>query len=272
MIQKKIAISIEKHLNQYDLFKFDSFEDIEEYANSNYAEPSEQEIELLNNRVMADPSSPFVDNLKFYNGVSSSEVLRTIILSEKFGSYVKCSETIVNTLEKPKKILDIGCSIGYLTTWIARNFDEAIIHGIDNSINSIKHANKMKNKIKIDNVYFQTIDFSYMKFPSKSFDAIIDTQSIYYSNKPSRVFKIIQKLITDDGLFITVPGIGYLEKIKQYLNDIREAGFVIKSIDFIQVENLGDISYYPFVIADLNSQPSELKLEHKFNKIPSILI
>ena len=267
MIQKKSIISIEKHLNQYDLFKFDSYDEIAEYAYSKYAEPSEEEIELLNNREMADPSSSFIDNLKFYNGVSSSEVLRSIILSEKFGSYVKCSETILNTLEIPEVILDVGCSIGYLTTWIARNFDKAIIHGIDNSINSIHYANKMKNKMKIDNVHFQAMDFSNMKFPNKSFDAIIDTQSIYYSNNPSRVFKIIQKLITNDGLFITVPGIGQLEKIKQYLNDIGEAGFIIKSIDFIQVKNLGDISHYPFIVADLHSKPMELHLEEKFNRI-----
>ena len=260
-------ISIEKHLNQYGLFKFNSFDEIEEYAYLNFSEPSEEELELLNNRELANPSSSFLDNLKFYNGVGSSDVLRSIILSEKFGSYVECSKIILNTLKNPKKILDVGCNIGYLTTWFAKFFVDGLITGIDNSIESINYAIKMKNKMQVDNVYFQVMDINNMKFSIKSFDTILDTQSIYYSDKRGRVFNLIQKIITDDGMLITVPGIGELDKIELYLNDIRRSGFIIKSVDFVKVENLGDISHYPFIVADLNSKPTNLYLEDKFNKI-----
>ena len=84
-VQWGIVIIIEKHLNEYSLFKFESFQEIEEYAYSNFPELSEKEIEMLNNREMADSSSSFLNNLKFYNGVASSNALRSIILSEKFG-------------------------------------------------------------------------------------------------------------------------------------------------------------------------------------------
>ena len=266
-IWRGIVITIEKHLNEYSLFKFESFQEIEEYAYSNFPELSEKEIEMLNNREMADSSNSLLNNLKFYNEVASSNALRSIILSEKFGSYVKCSETILNTLKNPKKILDIGCNVGYLTTWYAKNFVDSMIIGIDNSTESINYANKMKNKMQIDNVHFQAMDLNYMKFSRKSFDAIIDTQSIYYSEKRSKVFSLIQKLITDNGLLITAPAIGELEKIELYLSDIRQSDLIIKSFDFIKVKNLGDFSHYPFIVADLHSIPTELGLEEKFKKL-----
>ena len=142
-----------------------------------------------------------------------------------------------------------------------------MIIGIDNSTESINYANKMKNKMQIDNVHFQAMDLNYMKFSRKSFDAIIDTQSIYYSEKRSKVFSLIQKLITDNGLLITAPAIGELEKIELYLSDIRQSGLIIKSFDFIKVKNLGDFSYYPFIVADLHSIPTELGIKEKFKKI-----
>ena len=258
-------VSFEKHLNQYGIFKFDNFEELEEYAYSKWDSPTEKEIELLNNR--PNPSDSFLDYLNFYNNIASSEVLRSTILSEKYGAYEKCAETIISVLNKPKKILDIGCNIGYLTTWYARNFTKSVIHGIDNSIKSIQYANKMKNKMNVENVHFNVIDFNFMKFPNHSFDVIIDTQSIYYASNPKKAFSSIKDLITNNGVFITIPGIGDLEGIKQYLNDIQQAGFIISRFDFIECENIGVTEFYPFIIADLNSELIELKVEEKFQEV-----
>ena len=260
-------VSFEKHLNQYGIFKFDNFEELEEYAYSKWDSPTEKEIELLNNR--PNPSDSFLDYLNFYNNIASSEVLRSTILSEKYGAYEKCAETIISVLNKPKKILDIGCNIGYLTTWYARNFTKSVVHGIDNSLKSIKYANKMANILNVENVHFYTCDFNSMKFPNHSFDVIIDTQSIYYASNPKKAFSSIKDLITNNGVFITIPAIGDLEGIQQYLNNIQQAGFIISSFDFIEFENIGFPEFYPFIIADLNSELIELKVEEKFNKIKS---
>jgi len=269
VIEGKSPVSFEKHLNQYGIFKFDNFEELAENTYSKWPSPTEKEIEILNNRQHANPSSSFLDNLNFYNILASSEVLRSTILSEKYGAFEKCAQTIISVLNKPKKILDIGCNIGYLTTWYARNFTKSVVHGIDNSLKSIKYANKMANILNIENVHFYTCDFNSMKFPNHSFDVIIDTQSIYYANNPVKVFSSIKDLITNDGVLITIPAIGDLEGIKQYLNDIQQAGFIISRFDFIEFENIGVAEFYPFIIADLNSELIELKVEEKFNKIKS---
>jgi len=269
VIEGKSPVSFEKHLNQYGIFKFDNFEELAENTYSKWPSPTEKEIEILNNRQHANPSSSFLDNLNFYNILASSEVLRSTILSEKYGAFEKCAQTIISVLNKPKKILDIGCNIGYLTTWYARNFTKSVVHGIDNSLKSIKYANKMANILNIENVHFYTCDFNSMKFPNHSFEVIIDTQSIYYANNPVKVFSSIKDLITNDGVLITIPAIGDLEGIKQYLNDIQQAGFIISRFDFIEFENIGVAEFYPFIIADLNSELIELKVVEKFNKIKS---
>ena len=51
------------------------------------------------------------------------------------------------------------------------------------------------------------------------------------------------------------------------MDDIQQAGFIISRFDFIEIENLGITEFYSFIIADLNSEPIELKLEENFNKI-----
>ena len=96
MIKGKSPISFEEHLNQYDIFKFDSFDELSENTYSKWPSPTEEEIELLNNRENADASSSFIDNLNFYNKIASSEILRSTILSEKYGAYPDIDEIFLS--------------------------------------------------------------------------------------------------------------------------------------------------------------------------------
>mgnify|MGYP000551290434 CR=1 FL=1 len=97
-----MRISIEKHLNQYGLFKFNSFDEIEEYAYLNFSEPSEEELELLNNRELANPHSSFLDNLKFY---IVAMVNKNIIKIRK--KLDKLDQSLLRIIEKRTKLIDI---------------------------------------------------------------------------------------------------------------------------------------------------------------------
>ena len=67
----------------------------------------------------------------------------------------------------------------------------------------------------------------------------MDTQSIYYSKDYSKTFNHLRKVLSDEGLLITIPGIGEKDLIKQYINEIERAGFSIQDFKFIETKNLG---------------------------------
>ena len=157
-------MNIEEHLKSYNLLNFNSFDELSNYAVENWDEPNDTEMEYLNCRDGSSPEAGFIENLKFYNSIYSSDLLRSIVLSEKFGSYMACANFIENKLDESKKILDIGCGIGYLTTYYALKYPNSEFYGIDFSIEAIKHANKFMDDLKINNVEFQAIDMNQLNF------------------------------------------------------------------------------------------------------------
>ena len=88
-------MNLEEHLKLFNIFHFKSFDEIENFAYANWPKPTEREIKFLNRREKADPSSGFKDNLKFYSAVGKSEILQSLILSERYGSYESSSNFII---------------------------------------------------------------------------------------------------------------------------------------------------------------------------------
>ena len=100
-------MSFEEHLKLFNIFQFNSFDEIESFATANLPKPSPEELKFLNQREKADPSSSFIDNLKFYTAIGKSEVLQSIILKERYCSYVSSRNFILKNLNGVKKIIDI---------------------------------------------------------------------------------------------------------------------------------------------------------------------
>ena len=258
---------LEEHLKLFNIFRFKSFDEIENFAYTNWPKPTKKEIKFLNQRQKADPSSGFKDNLKFYSAVGKSEILQSLILSERYGSYESSSNFIVKNLRGLKKILDIGCSTGYLTTYYALKFPESSFIGIDFSLESVKKANNMKKKLNLNNIDFMVRHMNKINYPNKYFDCIVDTQSIYYSKDYLKTFNHLRKILSDNGILITIPGIGEKDLIKQYINQIQNAGFSIINFKFIETINLGEKEYLPTITCSLKKPKENINIDHVINKL-----
>ena len=260
-------MSFEAHLKLFNIFHFKSFDEIENFAYSNWSKPTKDELKFLNQRKKADPSSSFIDNLKFYGAVGKSEILQSLILSERYGSYESSSNFVIENLNGFKTILDIGCSIGYLTTYYALKIPESSFIGIDFSFESVKKANNMKKKLNLNNIDFMVRDMNKMNYPNKYFDCIVDTQSIYYSKDYLKTFNHLRKILSDNGILITIPGIGEKDLIKQYINQIQNAGFSIINFKFIETTNLGEKEYLPTITCSLKKPKENINIDHVINKL-----
>ena len=60
------------------------------------------------------------DYLKFVEYISNPKVA-SVVHTMNYGGIYKCCEYINNYIEGAKSILDIGCNIGYGTTWFSLN-------------------------------------------------------------------------------------------------------------------------------------------------------
>lgn len=123
-----------------------------------------------------------------------------------------------------KKVLDIGCGQGFIT----RDLPGKIVYGVDISQSAIDFANKITN----DRVQFkQGSIFEIDKLFEIKFDLIIITgvlYSQYIGKSSSLIYLLIDKILEDDGILISVhinewysSQFPYL-KVKQLYYDYRE--------------------------------------------------
>lgn len=259
---------IKEHLKLFNIFRFNNFDEIEDFSlNSNWTEPTNEEIKFLNHREKADPSSSFKDNLRFYSAIGKSGLLQSAILSERYGSYESTSSFVLKNLHGTKKVLDVGCSIGYLTSFYALKIPESSFIGIDFSLESIKTANKMKRQLNLDNVDFACSDMNNIKYPDKYFDYIVDTQSIYYSKNYLKTFNHLKKKLSNHGILITIPGIGEKNQIKLYIDQIQTAGFLVQDFRFIKAINLGKTEHLPVITCSLKEPKESIDTDSIITKL-----
>ena len=260
-------MNLEKHLNLFNIFHFKSFEEIKAFTKINLPPPSKKELSFINNREKADPSYGLENNLEFYKAIGRSKLLQTVILSERYGSYVSSGNFVVKNLNHASTILDIGCSIGYLTTYYGLKSPRSSFIGIDFSPDSIETANLFKNKLGIGNVDFIHRDVNEINLPKKTFDMIIDTQSIYYSKDYLKTFINLKKIMTTKGRLITMPGIGEKGLIKKYIDQILGAGFYIIDFRFIKTANLGETEYLPTITCGVNIENKRIDTDRILNEL-----
>jgi len=105
---------------------------------------------------------------------------------------------------KDKKVLDIGCFIGYGEKRIFEQAKE--VTAIDNDEKALEYA-RQKNK-SIPNVKFEKVDARQLPFSDETFDIIIAFQLIEHisPNKISNFLRKAKRILKNRGLlFITTP-------------------------------------------------------------------
>ena len=100
-------------------------------------------------------------------------------------------ETILSTKIKPKKVLEIGCSTGYVLKTI-QSITKAKCYGIDASRSAINEGKKLFKNINIKNGFFED-----KSFKKSEFDLIICGFFLFLT-PPDKILKIFSKI--DDSL------------------------------------------------------------------------
>ena len=121
--------------------------------------------------------------------------------------------------QKPSKILDIGCGIGWTSLFLAKSGHKVL--GIDISKYIIYEANKIKKRQKIKNLYYKTIDAEYLNIKNK-FDCVLFFDSLHHFEKTKTVLKKTFLALKPGGIcIIDEPGI-FHHKSENAKNKIKD--------------------------------------------------
>lgn len=82
--------------------------------------------------------------------------------------------------ETYRTILDVGCDNGFVTCFLALMYPEARVLGVDHSVEGIRCAMELADKLNLSNVSFTCTDMADTQpFQSHSFDLIVSLRSLH---------------------------------------------------------------------------------------------
>ncbi len=168
-------LDIARHLAAWGLRDFP--DEASYYAWQRQALSGEQ-LRLLRQAAQARLEGEASDRT-FYDLAASPGIL-PVLYSQRYGYYHVLGPAIAGALEGGKRVLDVGCGVGILTTWYAACFPNVMFLGLDRSLRSIEVARQFAHSLHLQNVSFSHCDIPQHEI-SGTFDTVISTQALFQS-------------------------------------------------------------------------------------------
>jgi ubiquinone/menaquinone biosynthesis C-methylase UbiE len=127
----------------------------------------------------------------------------------------------INEMKKPK-ILELGCSTGYITRYIAQKF-ECEITGIDLSDFVLKIAREETEKLHLTNTVFRTGNVEDLPFPDNSFDIVFGEAITALVPNPIMALKEYKRVLKPNGKVATLDlfmNESLSEKLKEEISNV----------------------------------------------------
>ncbi|KKR81589.1 MAG: hypothetical protein UU73_C0001G0135 [Candidatus Daviesbacteria bacterium GW2011_GWA1_41_61] len=119
-------------------------------------------------------------------------------------SKIKAFKQIVQQ-KKFIKILDVGCSGGFMTSKVAEIFPRSQVFAIDAYPDAINYA-----KSRFPHINFQVADAHHLPFPEDSFDLIICYETIEHVLNPQKILQQMRRVVKKNGTVIVAMDSGNL--------------------------------------------------------------
>jgi len=182
------------------------------------------------------------DLLHFYDFIAHRDVAG-VVHSMKADAICASGDAIAAMLAPETAVLDVGCNIGYLTTWYAAKHPSIQVTGIDVSGNSIATAQAIARELGIDNVEFIHGDARDC-LPGRTFDTIIDTQSVQFAERSGELLQWISASLREGGRFLSIPALIGFEDFLIFRNCMDAADITITAAEPVVHADLGQPGGY----------------------------
>ena len=137
---------------------------------------SPAEITALHRLVEQKRGGSSADEVSFYDATAHPNIL-PVLYSQQYDYYLAIGSRVADRISGAWSILDVGCGVGILTTFYARQHPDKAFIGIDRSPASIARAQKQAKALGLTNVQFACFDLDHTT-PTRSFDLILTTHAL----------------------------------------------------------------------------------------------
>ena len=224
--KNKIKNSLKKHLVNFGLKFFDNFNQYDLWK-ENYFKKSNIPIDTKKKYLMfleknlMNRSYSLSD--EFYDLIAKYEKLMIITHSMKSNEILNSGLSVINELKENSNILDIGCNLGYLTSFYAKIFPSSNFLGFDKSKNSILKALKIYNPEQYNNLILSHDNNSLSKY---KFNFITDTQCFCTLKKKElfALLDILKKLLHSNARIISISNLRNEEDANVFLKSFIKKG------------------------------------------------
>lgn len=173
MINDSRLPSLHSHLAWWGLRSFTSDEAYFQWQRETL---SPDEIATLHRQVEQKRRGPSTDEVAFYDATAHPNIL-PVLYSQRYDYYIAIGQRVADRFGEARSILDVGCGVGILTTFYARQYPDKTFVGIDRSPVSVARAQEQAQALGLTNVRFECLDLAGVA-PSGAYDLILATHAL----------------------------------------------------------------------------------------------
>ncbi|WP_168224998.1 trans-aconitate 2-methyltransferase [Azoarcus sp. DD4] len=185
------------------------------------------------------------DVVAFYEFVSRPDIA-ALIHSGKADAIRATGEFVAARLAGTR-ILDVGCNIGYLTSWYARCRPAAEVWGIDASPSSIDVARRFATRLGLANLRYASSDGQRYQ-PTAAFDTLVDTQGMIDADIDPALLRRMFGWLQPEGRLLCVPALGTLARFESFLDRLDFDAVAVLSLDWLPFVAQGERGVYPALV------------------------
>ncbi|MEO6307080.1 MAG: class I SAM-dependent methyltransferase [Nitrospiraceae bacterium] len=146
---------------------------------------SPTEIAALHRQMEQKRGGSSADEVAFYDATTHSNIL-PVLYSQQYDYYLAIGARVADRIGEARSILDMGCGVGILTTFYARQYPDKTFVGIDRSPASIVRAQEQSKALGLRNVRFECLDLDHTA-PTRSYDLILATHALVQAEQDSGI-------------------------------------------------------------------------------------
>ncbi len=184
--------SLHSHLAGWGLRQFTSDETYFQWQRETL---SPAEITALHRQVEQKRGGTSADEVSFYDATAHPNIL-PVLYCQQYDYYLAIGSRVSDRISGARSILDVGCGVGILTTFYARQHPDKTFIGIDRSPASIARAQEQAKALGLTNVQFECLDLDHTT-PPRSFDLILATHVLMQAEQdpgiPSRGWNTFER-------------------------------------------------------------------------------
>ena len=192
MINDSLLQSLHSHLAWWGLRQFTSDETYFQWQRETL---SPSEITVLHRQVEQKRRGSSAEEVAFYDATAHPHIL-PVLYSQQYDYYLAIGARVADRIGETRSILDVGCGVGILTTFYAKQYLDKTVLGVDRSPVSIARAQEHAKALGLTNVQFECFDLDHT-VPTHSFDVILATHALVQAEQdpgiPSRSWKTFER-------------------------------------------------------------------------------